>query len=270
LLSPPSAGYYQPRSWSADGRVLVTHVPGTGGGEFRHGWVSLEEKEWHDLPLPEGVDGFGCDTGMAWAPESARLAVAGLGYAHPCNLSPGLAVLDLERGAAQRIVAPAVSAGTGGDETLTAGAHTPAWSPDGRWIAFGLDGDAREALVFPTRLYRAHPDGSDLTPLTDNAQGSAAYPAWAPDGTLYYSLDGASAEADGIYRYDAGANRHTRLVPGSGLHPLSVSPDGEFLLYEQEGKLSIWSLRLDELHAEIPGEEGAQPVFTGWTLIQGR
>jgi hypothetical protein len=131
-----------------------------------------------------------------------------------------------------------------------------------------LDQDANAELSFPTRLYRVRPDGSDLTPLTDNSQGIAAYPVWAPDGSLYYSLSRATAETDGIYRYVPAENAHTLLIPGADLYPLSVSPENGFLLYQQGSELGLWSIFLDENHAVISGDEGTPPVFAGW-LVAG-
>lgn len=57
------------------------------------------------------------------------------------------------------------------------GVLRPAWSPDGRHIAFAAsdaaDGDRR-------RIYAVAVDGSGLRPLT--SPGDAANPSWAPDG----------------------------------------------------------------------------------------
>jgi hypothetical protein len=263
LLPAPEDGYYQPRNWGSAGFLLVTLVPGTDKPP-ETGWVSIAEPSWHALPLPEGVEGFGCDTGAEWSPVADQLAITGLAYAQACNMNPGLTLVDLSEGKAQHVVAPAIQSGEVDTHTLTAGAHTPAWSLDGDWIAFGLDQDASSPMTFPTRLYRVHPDGSDLTPLTNNSQGTAAYPVWAPDGSLYYSLSDVSVETDGIYRYDPSANQHTLMVNGTDLHPLSVSPGGEFLAYEQSGGLYLWGFIRQSATAVVQVEEGPPAEFVGW------
>lgn len=267
LLSHPEEGYYLPRAWSASNQQLTTSIVSESSeADFQIGSILVEEKTWQPLPTLESRGGYGCDTGVSWSPDSDRMAITGLEYGEPCNTTPGLIVIDLSRDQATQIVAPMIQAGTEGGETLLAGAHTPAWSPDGEWIAFGLDQDAVQPLVFPTRLYRIHPDGTSLTPLTNNSQGMAAYPVWKQDGTLYYSLSGASSDTDGIYRYNPSDNTHTMLIPGTSLHPLSISPDDEFLIYEEKGELKIWQLRLNETVATIYGEEGNFPAFAGWFL----
>jgi Tol biopolymer transport system component/polyisoprenoid-binding protein YceI len=67
-----------------------------------------------------------------------------------------------------------VDADGSGRTRLTAGPEydlTPAWSPDGRRIAFARDGD----------IYVMAPDGSDVARLTSGAARDAA-PSWSPDG----------------------------------------------------------------------------------------
>jgi Tol biopolymer transport system component len=159
--------------------------------------------------------------------------------------------------------------GSEGGTQLVAGTHTPAWSLDNQWIAFGLDQDADTPLTFPTRLYRVQPDGNFLTPLTNNFQGVAAHPAWSPDGSLYYSLDNASAESDGIYHYNPDTNTHEILIPGSNMYPISVSPDGDFLLYQQDGDLNMWAFLEDTSYKVVTRQGEGQIDFAGWLAGKG-
>jgi hypothetical protein len=267
LLPTPEDGYYLPRSWSNSGRLLVSHLPDNEGEPIRHGWITVEDKTWQELPTPEGIHSYGCDTGAVWSPEGGSLAITGLEYGEPCSTSPGLTTIDLPSNRAQVVIAPTLNT-FDDDATLIAGAHTPAWSQDGTWIAFGLDQEPTEAANFPTRLYRVHPDGSNLTPLTSNSQGYATNPVWAHDGSLFYGLSGAGADIDGLYQYLPNDNSHLLLLPGMGIHPLSISPDGEFLLFEQDQILKIWRIRLQEIVAEIPGDEENPTSFAGWILIE--
>ncbi|WP_406135729.1 serine hydrolase [Streptomyces sp. NBC_01089] len=71
-----------------------------------------------------------------------------------------------------------VPAGGGAARRLTRGpADTaPAWSPDGRWIAFLRGGDG------PTQLWLLPADGGEPEPLTRLPAG-AGTPVWSPDST---------------------------------------------------------------------------------------
>lgn len=271
LLPPAEDSYYKPRSWASSGYLLVTRVPANDANLPELGWVSLSEARFHAIPLPEGSVTYGCDTGVAWSPDGQKLAISGLDYGHPCNTTPGLTVVNLQEKSAQRIVAPPIASGASNGKTLIAGAHFPAWSPDGAWIAFGLDQEspALGPLNFSIRLYRVHPDGSDLTPLTNNATGYAADPAWAADGTLDYTLSRVSAEVDGIYHYNQLDNTHTRFISGSGLSSLSISPDGEFLTYREGENLKLWAFVRQEVIEVAPAREDSSAVFVGW-MLSGR
>lgn len=269
LLAHPDGEYYLPRVWSTSNQSLMATLRSDSDAmEYQSGSILIEEKEWEPLPVPKTSSGYGCDTGVSWSPVSDQIAITGLGYGEPCNTSPGLSVIDLNTNQSTQIVAPQIQSGSEDGEIILAGAHTPAWSPDGKWIAFGLDQDAVQPLVFPSRLYRVHPDGTNLTPLTNNSLGTAAYPVWAQDGGMYYSLSGASSDTNGIYLYNPSDNSHTMLIPGANLHPLSISPDNEFLIYEEKGDLKIWQFRLNETVATIFGEEGNSPAFAGWFLAK--
>jgi Tol biopolymer transport system component len=60
-------------------------------------------------------------------------------------------------------------------------ASSPAWSHDGTWISFTAttSGSTRE---YTSDIYKVHPDGSELTRVTDNHDLTAGA-AWSPDGT---------------------------------------------------------------------------------------
>jgi dipeptidyl aminopeptidase/acylaminoacyl peptidase len=99
----------------------------------------------------------------------------------------------------------------------------PAWSPDGRWIAFVSTRDGNPEIYLMRR------DGSDLRRLTDDPGGDWR-PAWLPDGSgLVFTSN--RAGSNDLYRLtldeDMRPGDLTQLTasPGDERDP-SVAPDG--------------------------------------------
>jgi TolB protein len=143
---------------------------------------------------------------------------------------------------------------------VTTGPLDPAWSPDGRWIAFSMRGDiwkvpaeggtAIALTSGPSYHFEPawSPDGSRIALTVDSdgnldiglvsAEGGAVQrvtthrqvdvqPAWSRDGRAIYFV---SARAGGfrIFRHDLDTSTDTAVV--AGIQP-DVSPDGKQLAY---------------------------------------
>ena len=118
----------------------------------------------------------------------------------------------------------------------------PAWSPDGRWIAFTSDRDG------DTKVYVMDADGSNVRRLTDNtAFWRGGPPAWSPDGQriAFSSHMGiVVANADGT-----NVNAHTGGLDGTG-YGLAWSPDGQRIAFVMGGFLSGARPRLYVMSAD--------------------
>lgn len=102
--------------------------------------------------------------------EGAALSPAGNVVAFTCDLtgddnvrSTQLYLVDLNSGHYRPV-----------GEKLT-GAYDPAWSPDGRWIAYALRAGDQ------TQLWVIRPDGSGRQQIVGDGRNRG--PAWSPDGT---------------------------------------------------------------------------------------
>ena len=189
---------------------------------------SGEARKLGDMPLGA--------TSFVWSPDSSRLAVLA-----PTDLE-GDPTSDDER--KQRANAPvairsasfkadgagllgskrthlfAVDAKTGAAEQLTKGdlnVVTPAWSPDGRSIAFGGTTEDRE-IAARTHLYVAGTDGAEPTEVAEwtDQKGTALAPFFAPNGKTL-AFVGSTHTGPG----------HSRLysVPSRGGPPKELAPD---------------------------------------------
>jgi Tol biopolymer transport system component len=97
--------------------------------------------------------------------------------------------------------------------------YLPAWSPDGKYIAFISSSD----------IYRMNADGSNQTRLTDNASDSP--PTWSPDGKYIAFVSGRDGNNE-IYRMNVDGSNQTRLTntESDDFYP-AWSPDGEYIAF---------------------------------------
>ncbi|MGE5836694.1 MAG: amidohydrolase family protein [Acidobacteriota bacterium] len=164
-------------SWSPDGRSIVftRRLPpdkSAPRGRTRLMSIDLATRESRELPIPDAVGPRFRDP--AWEPGGKRVAVVAALAGSPS----GGRLWLVEAGTAR--ATPVTPEGTD--------AIAPAFSPDGRRLAFFAPGAARRTQVWVMPV-----DSAGATPvrLTDHADVAATRVRWTPDGShVIYSADG--------------------------------------------------------------------------------
>lgn len=103
----------------------------------------------------------------------------------------------------------------------------PAWSPDGRQIAYVYDRKV---------IYVMNADGSNPRRLTPDDGSEYHSPAWSPDGT---TIAYGSTLDNAIYEMDADGSNPRLLVDGVDVWSISYSPDGTRLMFTSRGEDSL-------------------------------
>ncbi len=180
------------------------------------GMRDLTPHNSHDVP-PFSLDGGGC--GCAFAPDSKELAFTDNIDPEPAtSISAKIFTLDLTNPAAKPV---AISTSAGGN-------FNPAYSPDGKYIAWRSEARAGyEADKFRLFLYdRSAKTVKDVLPTFDTWIDEFT---WAPDSKSIYFVSGRQGEAP-VYQVDPNGHVVAHISPSGEFSELHVLPDARTIL----------------------------------------
>ena len=122
----------------------------------------------------------------------------------------------------------------------------PAWSPDGKLIAFGSDRCCKSNGLVKAALEVMRPDGSGRRLVTDGTL-SVWQPQWSPDGSEIAFTSLADDRNTWLVNVD-GTNLRRLIQSDRSTYAFSWAPDGEAIAYASRG-----------LHFEDSGPPGSKP-----------
>jgi Tol biopolymer transport system component len=241
-VTSPTTVVVSPPSWSPDGtRLLFVSDRGIETMAGLGGATRLV------LALPDVRDYAWSD----WSRDGKRLAFV---------TRDSLFVTDFDN--------PAPRALVGGS-----GPNSPAWSPDGRWIAFvaGNPQYSTYANLAPSAIWVIPAAGGTPVRITED-QPLNASPVWLPDSRslLFVSTRDGGRDVYAVRLSDAGSPQGTptRLTTGLDCHTISLSADGKRLAYAV--LVETANVQAVEL---TPGRavslRSARPVTTGRQTTEG-
>jgi Tol biopolymer transport system component len=161
-----------------------------------------------------------------------------------------------------------VNAGGSGPTRLTTSVANdlrPAFSPDGKRIAFASDRTGNP------QIYVMNSDGGNLTRLTNNS-ASDGMPSWSPDGRKIVFRSNRAGAFFKLYVMNADGTDQTQITFGPGADRWGrYSPDGQRIEFTHavddgtNGPEAIWTMHSDGSHLRKLTPDNLQAGMGDWS-----
>ncbi len=130
---------------------------------------------------------------------------------------------------------------------IAAQADDPAWSPDGRYIAYRNYGDAN------CGIFVARADGTRRRCLTNSGDYG---PAWSPDGRrIVVHREGGDSDDGDLFVVEVSTRRVVRLTrtPDVAEFEPAWSPDGREIVFVGDFDIQVLKLRTQQIRTVVAG-----------------
>jgi serine/threonine protein kinase/sugar lactone lactonase YvrE len=236
-LTDDGSAHFFP-AWSPDGRsIALWHAPPGG----YPGIVTVDAAPAR-LVIVSALGGterqvmewVGAIRRIGWSPDGRWLAVSPSGTRE--HLEKGITLVSVETGEQIPWVAT---------DARYAGAAEPAFSPDGRHIAYvRRRDDLLSDLFVATVGADGRPEGAPVR--VDYGGREARLPVWSADGRQLLIVDGTAMSNGGVVRVWTDASRPAERIVGlEHTDSLGLSRDGRRLVISRGGgDVDIWQLDL--------------------------
>lgn len=146
-----------------------------------------------------------------------------------------------------------------------AGAFMPAWSPDSKWIAFGMGSWFQERAHGKATLMRVTADGSKFEALTDGSVHSG-FPSYSHDGKqIVFRVWGEEQKGLRIFNL---ADRSTRVLTNEYDNLPFWSPDGRRIVFTRKVdavNFDIYTIRPDGTGLQRLTTDGSNDGHAVWS-----
>ena len=233
--------------WSPDGRYIA-FLRGTSGPQAGADVIMVPALGGSERKLGEAI--LGPHGGLSWSPDGKFLAIVDSTPEGQSSLG-GIFSLAVETGEKRQLTSPATNANWD---------HSPAFSPDGRWLAFTTEQGNVHVLSLAGD---GGPEGEPRQLTFASYSSLVRGLAWSADGrSIVFSADRAGSRA--LWRVSVFGGEPERLAAGdNAIHP-SISQRGNRLVYERaEVDINIWRVAglPAKSRASAEGQTGATRVI---------